>query len=65
MCHHIKAHLKDNYYFCDECNDKIDRDIYEAINHIPSTRLTKSEQEKIRSESHKIDIWENAPMVET
>lgn len=74
MCHHTRAHLVeckvwtlvvDSHYFCDHCNDKIDRDIYEAVNHIPSKRLTPQEQDKIRSDANKIDAWENAPMVET
>ena len=65
MCHHHHARLVDNYYFCDHCNDKIDKDIYEAVNHIPSSILTTKEQDKIRSEANRIDAWENAPMVET
>ena len=65
MCHHTHAHLVDSHYFCDHCNDKIDKDIYEAVNHIPSSILTPEEQDKIRSEANRIDAWENAPMVET
>ena len=43
----------------------IDKDIYEAVNHIPSKHLTRAQQDQIRSDASKIDSWENAPMVET
>lgn len=68
MCEHENArYVADtkDYYFCKDCDVKIDAEIYKALKDIPSEKTLPSEQESIRHAHQNMEIWENSPMVET